>query len=228
MNASETKIILGSASPRRFQLMKAIYPEIEVRTKNYDETFPDHLKGKEIPEFLAEQKSKAFNGELQKEEILITADTIVWFDNHVLNKPAGGSDALIMLRKLSGKSHQVFTGVCIMSGDRKKIFAVESQVEFIPADDKTLADYIQQYQPFDKAGSYGAQECLPDGMNPLSDREIGFLERIGHPNLFAESLAVKDHAKVPLIKKIEGSYFNVMGLPVVELYELLQKEFLVQ
>jgi septum formation protein len=225
MISGTRKIILGSASPRRFQLLKAILPQIEVRTKNYDETFPDHLKAKAIPEFLAAQKSNAFDGELQKGEILITADTIVWFDNHVLNKPAGESDALVMLRKLSGNTHKVFTGVCIASGNNKKIFSVESQVEFIPADDKILAGYIQQYQPFDKAGSYGAQECLPDGMNPLSNKEIQFLEKIGHRNLFEESLAVKEHAKVPLIKKIEGSYFNVMGLPVVEVYELLEKEF---
>jgi septum formation protein len=222
------KIILGSASPRRFQLLQAIFPEVEVRAKNVDETFPDHLRGKEIPEFLAEQKSKAFDGELQQDEIVVTADTIVWFDNHVLNKPAGGGEALVMLRKLSGNSHQVFTGVCIASGNRKNIFSVESQVEFITADDKTLADYIQQYRPFDKAGSYGAQECLPDGMNPLSKKEVLFLDAIGRPKLFEESLAVKDHAKVPLIKKIQGSYFNVMGLPVAELYELLQEQFLVQ
>jgi len=227
MNAGGRKIILGSASPRRIQLLQAIFPEVEVRLKNFDEAFSADLKGKEIPEFLAEQKSKAFNGELQQGEILITADTIVWFDNHVLNKPAGGSEALVMLRKLSGKSHQVYTGVCIASGNRKKIFSIESQVEFIAADDKTLADYIRQYQPFDKAGSYGAQECLPDGMNPLSKKEIQFLEVIGRKKLFEESLAVKDHAKVPLIKKIEGSYFNVMGLPIVELCELLEKEFLV-
>lgn len=224
MNLGAKKIILGSASPRRVQLLQAIFPNAEVKTKNFDETFPAHLKGKEIPEFLADQKSTAFNGELLQDEILVTADTIVWFDDHVLNKPAGGGDALVMLRKLAGKMHQVFTGVCIVSGSKKKIFSVESKVEFIAADDKVLADYIQHYQPFDKAGSYGAQECLPDGMNPLSEKEIQFLETIGRPKLFEESLAVKDHAKVPLINKIEGSYFNVMGLPVVELYEILKKE----
>ena len=225
MNARNKKIILGSASPRRFQLLNAIFPDIDVRVKSAEEIFPEHLSGKEIPEFLASQKSNAFEGEISQNEILITADTIVWFDNHVLNKPSGGAEALMMLRKLSGKTHMVFTGVCVSSGKKKKVFSVASQVEFNAADDKMLADYIQQYQPFDKAGSYGAQECLPEGMNPLSEKEILFLESIGRPKLFEDSLAIKDHAKVPLIKKIEGSYFNVMGLPVAELCEMLEKEF---
>jgi len=225
MNTGNRKIILGSASPRRKQLLEAIFSNVEVRVKNVEEDFPAHLSGEEIPLFLAEQKSLAFDGELTADEILITADTIVWCDDHVLNKPSGGSEALMMLRKLAGKTHQVFTGVCVRSEAKKKLFSVESKVEFVEADDKTLAAYIQQYQPFDKAGAYGAQECLPDGMNPLSKKEIQFLEAINRPKLFEESLAIKDHAKVPLIKKIEGSYFNVMGLPVMELYEILKIEF---
>jgi len=225
MITDSRKIILGSASPRRKQLLEAIFSDVEVRVKNVDEDFPAHLSESEISLFLAGQKSIAFEGELKTDEILITADTIVWCDGQVLNKPSGGGEALMMLRKLAGKTHQVFTGVCVRSGAKKKIFSVESKVEFVEADDKTLAAYIQQYQPFDKAGAYGAQECLPDGMNPLSEKEIQFLKAIDRPKLFEESLAVKDHAKVPLIKKIQGSYFNVMGLPVMELYELLKSEF---
>ena len=222
---SRRKMILGSASPRRYQLLHAVYPGIEVRIKNVEEDFPGDLSGEEIPLFLALQKAQAFDGEIKDDEILITADTIVWFDGHVLNKPAGGGEALVMLRKLSGKVHQVYTGVCIASASKKRIFSVVSEVEFIAAEDKMLADYIQEYQPFDKAGSYGAQECLPDGMNPLSAQEKSFLQSIGQPDLFEKTLAVKGNAKVPLIKRIEGSYFNVMGLPVVELYEMLEKEF---
>ena len=225
MKLQEKKIILGSASPRRRQLLSAIFPSVEVRVKNTDETFPSHLKASEIPLFLAEEKSNSFKGEILRGEILITADTIVWFDNHVLNKPADASEALDMLRKLSGKVHRVYTGVCIAAIRAKESFSVMSEVEFIPADDKTLTDYIRQYQPFDKAGSYGAQECLPDGYNPLSDKEKSFLKSIHRTDLFETSLAVKDHAKVPLIKRIEGSYFNVMGLPVVELFTMLEKEF---
>jgi septum formation protein len=225
MRRADSKIILGSASPRRYQLLQAVFPDVVVRVKNVDEDFPSHLVRDNIPGFLAEQKANAFKGELKENEFLVTADTIVWFDNHALNKPDDADDALSMLRKLSGNIHQVFTGVCISTSQMRKVFTVESRVEFISASDELLKEYIEQYKPFDKAGSYGAQECLPDGMNPLSTDEINFLEKINQEDLFEKSLAVKHHAKVPLIKKIEGSYFNVMGLPLVELYEVLEKDF---
>jgi len=222
---TKRKMILGSASPRRHQLLQAVFPDVVVRVKNINEDFPNHLTRSEIPRFLAEQKAKAFEGEIKDDEILITADTIVWFDNHVLNKPDNSGEALIMLQKLAGNTHKVYTGVCISAGSKKFTFTVESGVEFISADNETLQSYIKEYKPFDKAGSYGAQECLPDGMNPLSESEKEFLNSIGQPELFEKSLAVKDHAKVPLIKKIEGSYFNVMGLPIAELVEIIGREF---
>src|SRR4051812_44750725 len=107
------RIILGSASPRRQQLLKEIFGEVEVRVKNVVETFPEHLTSKQIPLYLAEQKAIAFKNKKKADELLITADTIVWFDNHVLNKPADSDEALQMLKKLSGRNHQVFTGVCV-------------------------------------------------------------------------------------------------------------------
>jgi predicted house-cleaning NTP pyrophosphatase (Maf/HAM1 superfamily) len=129
------------------------------------------------------------------------------------------------LKKLSGNSHKVYTGVCISTSSSRKIFSAESTVQFIPAGEKDLLDYIDQYMPYDKAGAYGAQESLPEGMNPLSEKEKIFLNEIGKPDLFEKSLAVKSHARVPLIEKIDGSYFNVMGLPVVELCEILATDF---
>ncbi len=219
------KIILGSASPRRQQLLQELFDNVEVRVKNVNEDFPSSLLEAGIPLFLSQQKANAFNGELKENEILIAADTIVWFDSHVLNKPADRDEAIEMLNKLSGNSHKVFTGVCISTPLSKKIFSVESSVQFKRNSERNLLEYIDQYKPFDKAGSYGAQECLPEGMNPLSEKEKMFLSQIGKPDLFEKSLAIKDHARVPLIEKIEGSYFNVMGLPVAELFDILEKEF---
>jgi len=220
------KIILGSASPRRQQLLKEIFGIIEVRTKDFNEEFPSHLAAEQIAHYLAEEKAKAFNGELNENELLITSDTIVWLADHVLNKPADRNEVLLMLKKLSGRSHEVYTGVCLSSTKKRNCFYTRSVVWFRKMAETDLIQYIDQYKPFDKAGSYGAQESLPEKMNPLSEKENTFLHKIGKPDLFEKSLAVKDHAKVPLIEKIEGSYFNVMGLPVAELYEEMQKEFI--
>lgn len=220
MNA-EPKIILGSASPRRQQLLKEIFSRVEVRIKNVNEDFPAHLKAEAIPVYLSVQKANAFNGELNANEFLVTADTVVWFDGHVMNKPAGRNEALEMLQKLSGHTHQVFTGVTLRSATTEKIFSVESKVTFRKFPLKDLEGYVDQYSPYDKAGAYGAQECLPEGLKPLSEKEMAFLHTVSKPALFEKSLAVKEGSRFPLIERIEGSYFNVMGLPVVELYEAL-------
>lgn len=222
MDSGGRKIILGSGSPRRKQLLTELFSVVEVRIKDVDEEFPAGLKGSQISVFLSERKADTYMDELAEDELLITADTIVWFDNHVLNKPADRHEALSMLNKLSGHAHKVFTGVSISTFGKRKSFSVESEVLFIKAGEKQLLDYIDAYKPFDKAGAYGAQECLPAGMNPLSEKEKIFLLEIGKPDLFEKSLAVKDHARVPLIEKIEGSYFNVMGLPVVQLWDELK------
>lgn len=223
MKTTGRKIILGSASPRRRQLLEELFGNIEVRVNHLSEEFPTHLREGEIPVFLAEQKAASHT--LTDGELLITADTIVWFDGKVLNKPRDRAEALDMLKMLAGRKHEVFTGFCISGTENRGTCAVKSVVEFRPAEEPELAAYIQTYSPFDKAGSYGAQECLPEGMNPLSDEEKKFLLRAGKPDLFERSLSVKAGAHFPLIKKIEGSYFNVMGLPLVELAALLQSEF---
>ncbi len=222
MSQNRKKIILGSASPRRKQLLQELFPGLIIKVKDVNEDFSSDLKAEQIPVFLSEQKANAFNGELKNDELLITADTIVWFDDHVLNKPLNREEALYMLQKLSGNSHQVFTGVCISTKQKRTTFFVESEVQFRRAKEKEIPEYIDEYKPYDKAGSYGAQECLPEGMNPLSEKEKFFLNNIGKPDLFENTLAVKHHARFPLIEKISGSYFNVMGMPIVELYEIVE------
>jgi septum formation protein len=225
------KIVLCSASPRRQQLLKELGFEFETVVINADETFPNHLEASDVATFLAEKKADAFRKHYEEGKIYITADTIVSLtptlspdknrDRHgegeVLNKPLDSADAFSMLKKLSGNTHQVFTAVSLSSMKERKTICVKSNVRFKTLTDEEIKFYVEHYRPFDKAGSYGAQECLPRGMNPCSEEEKKFLEEINKPDLFERTLS-KDKAHFPIIQSIEGSYFNVMGLPIVEVY----------
>jgi len=187
--AYKHKIILGSSSPRRQQLLKDAGFEFVTNPINADESFPANLQAEQISLYLCEKKANAFPGKLQEGEVLITADTIVWVDNIVLNKPADEFEAKQMLSLLSDKMHRVFTGVCLTTNKNKISFTDETKVYFKTLTEAEISFYIKNYKPFDKAGSYGAQDWL---------------------GLVA-------------IDKIEGSYFNVMGLPVHKVYEELCK-----
>lgn len=182
-------LILASKSPRRHYLIKELGLNFEVRTKEVDESFPLNLKAQDIPLYLCEKKANAFKEELTDNTIVITADTIVWIDGQVLNKPENYDDAVRMLKLLSGKMHEVFTGVCLKSKNKIKLFYACTKVYFKELSDQEIEYYINNFSPYDKAGAYGAQEW------------IGYIA----------------------VEKIEGSYFNVMGLPVRELYEELLK-----
>jgi septum formation protein len=213
------KLVLGSASPRRQQLLKALFSEFVVRTHNSNEDFSPTLREQQIAVFLAGEKAKAFTSEINNDELVITADTIVWLNHKVLNKPADTSEAIEMLSRLSGNMHKVFTGVCLTSKSKSKSFFVESDVYFRNMTSEEIKFYVDEYAPFDKAGSYGAQECLKQGANPLSEEEKKFLREIGSTDLFERTKSVIDKKQVAFIDHIEGSYFNVMGLPVVELHK---------
>lgn len=182
-------IILASQSPRRQQLLKELGFDFETRAKEVSEEFPSKLRREEIPLHLCEKKSDAFANELTDGQLLITADTIVWADNEVLNKPKDHDEAVKMLNKLSGKMHEVITAVCLRTSDKKESFYVTTDVYFKDLTQEEIEYYVTNYQPFDKAGAYGVQEW------------IGYIG----------------------IEKINGSYYNVVGLPVKELYEALQK-----
>ncbi|MBL7888471.1 MAG: septum formation protein Maf [Bacteroidia bacterium] len=183
------KLILASKSPRRQFLLKELGLDFEVRTKEVDESFPETLKAQDIPLYLCQKKADAFDEELNDNTIVITADTIVWVEGQVLNKPENYDDAVRMLQLLSGKMHEVYTGVCLKSKHKNKSFYALTKVYFKKLSRQEIDYYINNYHPYDKAGSYGAQEW------------IGYIA----------------------VEKIEGSYFNVMGLPVRELYEELLK-----
>ena len=216
------KIVLCSASPRRQLLLKEMGFLFEIKKKEVAENFPEHLKAGEVAVFLAEKKMQAIGNAIKADAVYITADTIVWLDDEILGKPVDQSDAISMLKKLSGKLHQVFTAVCLSSLDRKEVICVKSDVLFNELSHEEIKSYVEHFAPFDKAGSYGAQECLPEGLNPCSKEEIDFLHSIHQHDLFERTLS-KNQKHVPMIKRIEGSYFNVMGLPVVELFSALKK-----
>ena len=180
-------IVLGSASPRRKTLLRAIINDFEIKVSDLEEEYPKNLKEKEISEFLAIQKSDVLSIKIKKNEILITADTIVIKGGQILNKPKNKTQAKEMLVFLSGSSHKVITSVCLRDQQKKLVFSSITKVFFKPLSDAEINYYVEEYKPLDKAGSYGIQEW------------IGLIG----------------------ITKIEGSYFNVVGLPIEKLYQKL-------
>lgn len=182
-------IILGSGSPRRQYLLDELGLDYEIMVnKNLAESYPEGLSKQEIPVYLAELKSMAIKKAIPEDTLLITADTIVWLDGRVINKPKDRADAVSILNKLSGNMHEVLTGVCLRTRNKKHSFFASSLVWFAPLGDDEINYYIDHYKPFDKAGAYGVQEW------------IGYIG----------------------IEKIEGSYFNVMGLPIQKVYHALK------
>lgn len=218
MRKDKQHIILASKSPRRQFLLSEIGFTFDLITKDVNEDFPGHLAGAEIPLFLSRKKADAFEGELNENSVVVTADTIVWIHDHVLNKPADAEEAATMLLELSGNRHEVYTGVTLKSRDKEVSFSVKTDVFFREMSLNEIRKYIATCHPLDKAGSYGAQECLREGFNPCSTEEIAFLESIGKESLVKKSIVTHAESKFACIERIDGSYFNVMGLPVVELY----------
>lgn len=160
-NLKKYQIILASNSPRRKELMSGLGVDYVVKTlPDVDESYPDSLQGGDIPEFIACKKAGAYRSILQPGELLITADTIVWLDGKVLGKPHGREGAVEMLRALSGKKHQVFTGVCLTTTEWQKSFTAASDVLFDELSDEEITYYVDRYQPMDKAGAYGVQEWI--------------------------------------------------------------------
>jgi septum formation protein len=152
------KIILGSKSPRRQQLLQEMGITFELRIKDTDESYPDHLEPVEVARFIAMQKAKALQPDLNTDEVLITADTIVCVEHEILGKPENESEAKQMLRKLSGKMHQVITAVCVSDETTIKSDYAQTNVFVRPLTDTEIDYYVTHYKPFDKAGAYGIQE----------------------------------------------------------------------
>ena len=154
-------IILGSQSPRRKELLSGLDIDFLVCTlPDIDESYPESLQGGDIPLFISAKKAEAFRPKLQEKTLLITADTIVWLSNKVYGKPADEADAISMLQDLSGHTHEVFTGVTLTTLHKQKSFVVRTEVTFSSLSNEEILSYVTNYQPFDKAGSYGVQEWI--------------------------------------------------------------------
>jgi septum formation protein len=183
------RLILASRSPRRQQLLRQAGLSFDLVIRDFDESYPAELPGEEIARLIAGKKAGSFMNQLGDNDIVITADTIVWCNGKVLGKPADINETVSMLKEISGNTHEVITGVSLFSKRKKVVFSDTSRVTFEEMSDEEIMYYAEKFHPFDKAGAYGIQEWI---------------------GLIACS-------------RIEGSYFNVVGLPVQKLYSELKK-----
>lgn len=182
------RLILGSKSPRRQELISSIGLPVEIRTQDVDETYPESLSAEEVPVFLAQKKAIPLIPTLSAGDVLVTSDTIVELHGEILGKPSDSEDAFRMLKKLSGNTHRVISGVTFSSVEKQHSFQRITTVSFRELSNDEITYYIDNYSPLDKAGAYGIQEWIGT---------IGVL-------------------------RIEGSYLNVVGLPVADLIEELK------
>jgi septum formation protein len=187
-NLNKFKIILASRSPRRQQLLRELGLKFDVVIREFIETYPEGLAGEEIARYVAHEKAASFKNEISENEIVIAADTIVWCNNKVLGKPLNSDDAIRILKEISGNTHEVITGVSLLSTFKELTFSDSAKVTFEALTEEEISFYLDNYKPYDKAGAYGIQEW------------IGIIA----------------------CRHIEGSYFNVVGLPVQRLYRELQ------
>ena len=172
-------IILASGSPRRQQFFKEMDLHYTIRLKEIEEIYPDHLQAEEITNFLAELKAKAFENELKENDVLVTSDTIVWLNNKALGKPKDYDDAFQMLQQLANKTHEVITSVCLKSIEKTEVFHCVTKVTFSDISDEAIGYYLDNYKPFDKAGSYGIQDWI--GLVGISKIEGSYTNVVGLP-----------------------------------------------
>lgn len=182
-------LVLASGSPRRQQLLREAGLKFDVIVEDFNEEYPDHLRGAGIAEYLAHKKASHFRTKIPDNQIIITADTIVWCNDKVLDKPSDYKEAFEILSIISGNTHEVITGVSFISKYAEHTFSESTRVTFDKLTEEEIDYYIRNYKPYDKAGAYGIQEWI---------------------GIIANSF-------------IEGSYFNVMGLPVQRLLKELKK-----
>lgn len=182
----EYNLILASGSPRRQQFFKELDLDFTIRLKPIDEHFPKNLRGSEITDYLARLKASIFT-DLKKEDILVTSDTIVWFQSQALNKPESPEEAYEMIASLSGNTHEVITSVAFTTPQRQIVINDTTRVTFKTLSRQEIDYYITNFEPYDKAGGYGIQEWF------------GYIA----------------------VTRVEGSYFNVMGMPLHKVYETL-------
>lgn len=176
---NKINIILASGSPRRQQFFKEMDMHYTIRLKEIEEIYPEHLQAEEITNFLAELKANAFENELKENDVLVTSDTIVWLNGKALGKPKDYDDAFQMLQQLANQTHEVITSVCLKSIDKTEVFHCVTKVTFANLSDEAIRYYLDNYQPFDKAGSYGIQDWI--GLIGISKIEGSYTNVVGLP-----------------------------------------------
>ncbi len=176
---NEYKIILASGSPRRQQFFKDFGFAYEIRLKDVDEVYPEHLKAEEITNFLAELKANVFSDSLTENELLITSDTIVWHNNKALGKPKDYDDAFQILKSLANSTHKVITSVCFKTIEKSEVIHEVTKVTFSDLTDEEIHYYLKKDQPFDKAGAYGIQDWI--GLIGISKIEGSYTNVVGLP-----------------------------------------------
>ncbi len=186
-NLKNYNVILGSSSPRRIELLKSLNIDFVSKKIKVDESIPDGMAANQVARYLAEKKSSAFD--IDKNDLLITADTVVIHNDKIFGKPQNRQDAIDILNNLNNSVHCVSTAICLRYADEIKLFQVDTDVYFAELTQEEIAFYVDHYKPFDKAGAYGIQEW------------IGYVG----------------------VEKIIGSYYNVMGFPLKELYQNLKQ-----
>ena len=174
-----TKIILASGSPRRQEFFKNLDLDFEIRLKEIEEVFPEILQSLEITDYLARLKASAFDGDLLQNELLVTSDTLVWLKNEALGKPKDYDDAFAMLQKLSDQTHEVITSVCFKTKDKTEIVNDITKVTFGALSNEAIKYYLDNYKPFDKAGSYGIQEWI--GLVGITNIHGSYTNVVGLP-----------------------------------------------
>ena len=184
------RIILASGSPRRQQFLKELDVDFEIQLKDIEEIYPEHLQAEEITNFLAKLKASAFALDLDDNDILITSDTIVWLNNKALGKPKDYDEAFEMLTEMSGTTHKVITSVCLKTTDKEIVFYEETLVTFTKLSSDEIKYYLNNYKPFDKAGSYGIQEWI--GLVAITKIEGSYANVVGLPThrLYEEMMKI--------------------------------------
>ena len=176
---NKINIILASGSPRRQQFFKEMDLHYTIRLKEIEEIYPEHLQAEEITNFLAELKASTFENELKENDVLVTSDTIVWLNGKALGKPKDYDDAFQMLQQLANQTHEVITSVCLKSIEKTEVFHCVTKVTFANLSDEAIRYYLDNYQPFDKAGSYGIQDWI--GLVGISKIEGSYTNVVGLP-----------------------------------------------
>ena len=190
MSFKDYHIILASNSPRRKELLHGLDIAFDVRVQpDIVETYPESAAPADVAGYISREKANAYKDTITEHELIITADTVVIVGNEILGKPANDDEAKEMLRKISGRKHQVVTGVCLTTTKKQHCFSVSTDVTFKNLTEKEIEYYVETYSPLDKAGAYGIQEW------------IGYVG----------------------VTALDGSYFNVMGLPVQRIWEELNR-----